>query len=117
MELLDYKTEENRKKLFVADTPVKYYNPFTNPFADTKKPIGDVSIEEALMFKVEVNGNTGLIVQRISFYDYIVNGTLVSQRVGASIELLEAFTKNCVTHDDWTAKFQAEKELRITQAN
>ena len=109
--LLNYKTQENIKKLVCEENSVAYFNHCKDIRYIDKRPIGMITVEHPNLHRVLVNGNEGMIVQRISHYDYVVNGNLVTQCVGCSFEYLEELVRNNVQHGDYEKQYLIKEEI------
>lgn len=78
-----------------------------------KNPYGD---KKGLLIRrnprvISVNG--GMIVKvSCSQYDYLVAGEVVSQRAGASLELLELFIEEDLKPCDYDHQFEITKKLK-----
>lgn len=109
--LLDYKTSENVRKFKTSKEPITYFNPYKDPYNSMGKIIGEQTFRDARYYELEAGGNKGMMVKRPEHYDYVVNGTIVTQMGGASIELLEALTRENLENGDYEGKFRIMQEL------
>lgn len=116
--LLNYKTNENRLNLVNEVGDISYYNPCSDIRYADKRAIGMQTVKSPNLHRVSANGNSGIIVQRISHYDYVVNDVLITQCVGCSFEYLEALTEYNVKHGDYQKQYEVKKsiiEMQIEQ--
>jgi len=116
MKEFKYHTKDNLNKFVETTETIEYKNPYTHKNSNgtvVQRP--NTIIHNPLIFKVEVNGNVGMLVHKHSSYDYVVNNVIVSERVGASIELLEEFTRHNIQPSDFTMAHKIIKNLVARQ--
>ena len=118
MKQLNYNTKENLSRFSETTETIEYKNPYTYKNSNgtiLNRP--NIVLSNSLLFKVIVDGNVGMLVYRFNRYDYVVNNILVSQRVGASIELLKEFTRRNIRPSDYSLAHQIIKELASKQTD
>ncbi len=113
--LMNYKTEENRKNLVFEDNEIKFFNHCTDNRYSDGRPIGWESKSYGNVHRVEVNGNKGLILERLGDYYYIVNDSIVTQCVGCSFEYIELLTRDNVEHGDYQKQYEIREEIIARQ--
>jgi hypothetical protein len=84
------------------DKTIKYKNPF-------KRKIDNIENFERNKPKVFEFENAMIIQIGNNHFDYLVDGNLITQRCGASLELLKALIKNNVKAQDYELMFKISR--------